>query len=63
MLEKGDLVSLNSGGPIMQVYAIGSDGQVTCTWQSNSGWHFQRFPIICLTKMVKKPSINIIRVE
>jgi len=47
-IRVGDLVEVNSGGPLMKVVAVGD--AVTCVWHSNDGAE-QRddFTAACLT--------------
>jgi uncharacterized protein YodC (DUF2158 family) len=57
IMNVGDLVELNSGGPPMKVVTTGwrvSDGEptVTVTWSDTDGeMHRETFPVACVTKL------------
>ena len=50
-MNVGDDVVLNSGGPIMEVVAVLSDGDVSVAWQSEDGSHEHIFHPQMLTKV------------
>lgn len=51
-LKIGDIVILNSGGPLMYVEEI-NDDIITCGWEDYNGMKtYDKFPSKCLTKNV-----------
>lgn len=53
VLQIGDKVRLNSGGPLMTVWAVNDDGSVKCRWQNyNRKLVTENFPALTLTRIV-----------